>query len=137
MKKRLRKKRHKGEFAQYGISFFVEANENNVQEKLDIITEIADKNNVLFIGGGFGYFTMPSEKYGNMNIPKKIEDLIFFVALSDSPHHEGIIGYFTNPAQREIDVEIAKKVKTDLEKALQITLQIKLRIDLWNVMNEG
>jgi hypothetical protein len=132
MKKRLRKKLHKREFAQYGISFFVEANENNVEGRLDIITEIADNNNIFFIGGGFGFFTMLPEKYGNFDIPKKIEDLIFFLALSNQPQFNGIIGYFINPKEKEIDKNVAEKVKSELENALQTEFKINLKIDLWN-----
>ena len=76
MKKRLRKKLHKSEYKEFGISIFVPANEDGINKKLDTITNIAENNNILFIGGGFGYFTMPSEEYGNMDIPKKIETLI-------------------------------------------------------------
>ena len=92
MKKRLRKKLHKGEFQQTGISLFVPSNFDDVEKQLDIILDIADNNNILFVGGGFGRFTMPSEKYNNLDIPKKIEALIMYIALSVAPQLDGIIG---------------------------------------------
>jgi len=132
MKKRIRKKLHKGEYQEFGISIFVPANEDSINENLDTITHIADNNNILFIGGGFGYFTLPSEKYGNMDIPKKIETLINYIALSNEPQPDGIIGYFIKPFEKEIYMNFAQKVKSELESALNTEVKINLRIDLWN-----
>jgi len=132
MKKRLRKKLHKSEFQEFGISLFVPTDGDSVNKSLDAITHIAEGNNILFIGGGFGYFTMPSEKYGNMDIPKKIETLINYIALSNEPQPDGVIGYFINPFEKEISNEIAQKVKSELETALGTELKINLRVDLWN-----
>jgi len=132
MKKRLRKKLHKGEFQQFGISMFVPVNEDNIREKLDVIVDIAEKNDLLFIGGGFGYFMLPSEKYGNMNIPKKIETLINFIALSNEPQFDAIIGYFINPVEKEINMNVAEKVEFELKEALQTEFKINNRVDLWN-----
>ena len=132
MKRRLRKKLHKGEFQEFGISFFTPANTANVNEMLNAITNIADKNNILFIGGGLGYFTMPSEKYGNLDIPKKIETLITYIALSNEEQLDGIIGYFIKPFEKEICNDVAEKVKSELETALKTEFKINLRIDLWN-----
>jgi len=132
MKKRIRKKLHKGEYQEFGISIFVPANEDSINENLDTITHIADDNNILFIGGGFGYFTLPSEEYGNMDIPKKIETLINYIALSNEPQPDGIIGYFIKPFEKEICIEVAQKVKSELESALNTEVKINLRIDLWN-----
>ena len=132
MKKRLRKKLHKSEFQQFGISIFITVNEDNAKEKLDSIIGVAENNNLLFIGGGFGHFTLPSEKYGNMDIPKKIETLINYIALSNEPLPDCIIGYFIKPYEKEICIEVAQKVKSELEIALNTEVKINLRIDLWN-----
>jgi len=132
MKRRLRKKLHKREFQEFGISIFVPVNEGNVKEKLDNIIDIAENNNILFIGGGLGYFTLPPEKYGNMNIPKKIETLIKFIALSNEPQFEAIIGCFVNPHEREISINVAEKVKSKLKEVLQTEFKINEKIDLWN-----
>ena len=104
----------------------------SINEKLGAITHIADNNNILFIGGGFGYFTMPSEEYGNMDIPKKIETLINYIALSNEPQPDGIIGYFIKPFEKEICTEVAQKVKSELEITFKTDLKINLRVDLWN-----
>ena len=132
MKRRLRKKLHKGEFQEFGISLFTPANTDNVNEMLNAITNIADKNNILFIGGGLGYFIMPSEEYGNLDIPKKIETLITYITLSNEEQLDGIIGYFIKPFEKEICNDVAEKVKSELETALKTEFKINLRIDLWN-----
>jgi hypothetical protein len=132
MKKRLRKKLHKGEFQQFGISIMVPVNENDIQAKLDAIIDVAEQNNILFNGGGLGLFTLPSKEYGNMDVPKKIETLIKFIALSNEPQPDCIIGYFIKPFEKEINNDVALKVKYELEKALDTEIKVNLKIDLWN-----
>jgi hypothetical protein len=132
MKKRLRKKLHKGEFQQFGISIFVPSDLDNAEKQLNTIIDVADSNNVLFIGGGLGYFSMPSEEYNDLDIPKKIENLIMYAALNDTTQLGGIIGYFINPFEKEISKNVAEKIKSKLEADLKIDFKIHLRIDLWN-----
>jgi len=132
MKKRLRKKLHKGEFQQFGISMYVPVNGDNINEKLDAIMDVAENNNILFIGGGFGYFMLPSKEYGNMDIPKKIVDLVNFIALSNEPRPDCIIGYFMKPFEKEICREVVQKVKSELETVLKTEFKTNDRIDLWN-----
>ena len=132
MKKRLRKKLRKGEFQQFGISLFVPSNLDDAKKQLDMILDIADNNNLLFVGGGFGHFSMPSEKYNNLDIPPKVVTLIEFIALSNEPQLDGIIGYFINPLENEISKDVAQKVKSELEMSLKTEFKINLKIDLWN-----
>ncbi|MCL1938303.1 MAG: 50S ribosome-binding protein YggL [Candidatus Azobacteroides sp.] len=131
MKRRIRKKLHKDEFQQFGISLFTSANADNANEMLNAITNIADKNNILFIGGGLGYLTMPSEEYDNLDIPTKIGTLITSIALSNEEQLDGIMGYFIKPFEKEICNDVAEKVKSELETALKTEFKINLRIDLW------
>jgi len=132
MKKRLRKKLHKGEFQQFGISLLVPSNYENAEKQLDIIIDIANNNNILFIGGGFGRFTLPSKEYGNMDISEKIVTLINFIVLSNEPEPDYIIGYFIKPFEKEICNDVAQKVKSELELALNTELKVNFRVDLWN-----
>jgi len=132
MKRRIRKKLHKGEYQEFGISIFVPVNGDNIQETLDSIITVAENNNIIFIGGGFGYFTLPSKEYGNMDIPKKIETLIKFIALSNEPQLDGIIGYYIKPYEKEICIEVAQNVKSELEINFKTDLKINLNVDLWN-----
>jgi len=75
---------------------------------------------------------IPKNYAGNMDIPKKIETLINYIALSNELQPDGIIGYFIKPFEKEIRTEIAQKVKYELETALKTEFKINLKIDLWN-----
>ncbi|MDR1221593.1 MAG: YggL family protein [Tannerella sp.] len=132
MKKRIRNKLHKGEFRQHGISIMVPVDMDNVESRLDAILDVADNNHILFIGGGLGHFVLPSEEYGNMDIPKKIESLVKHLALSNGSQPDCIIGYFCHPTEKEINVNVADKIKAELESTLKTEFKINCRIDLWN-----
>jgi hypothetical protein len=132
MKKRLRKKLHKGEFQQFGISLMVPVNAENVETTLDTITAIADQHKILFCGGGLSRFVLPSKEYGDLDIPSKIEFLIMNIALGPETLMDCIVGYFVNPFGKEIDADTADKVKAALENALKVEFKINCRIDLWN-----
>lgn len=131
MKKRLRKKLHRGEFQQYGISLMVPVTEDTIETTLNTITEIADKYQVIFCGGGLDRFIMPSEEYRDLDIPDKIEFLIMTIALSPETISDCIIGYFSNPIGQEISVETADKIKVELESSLNMEFKINCRIGLW------
>lgn len=132
MKKRLRKKLHKGEFQQYGISIMVPAAIDTVETTLNGITDIASRHNILFCGGGLGQFVLPSDEYGEQEIPSKVEFLVMNIALSPETLSNCIIGYFVNPAGREITVNTSEEVKTELQNVLGIDFKINCRISLWN-----
>ena len=132
MKKRLRKKMHRGEFQQFGISLMVPVNAENVETTLAAITAIADQHKILFCGGGVGRFALPSKEYGDLDIPSKIEFLIMNIALGQETITDCIVGYFVNPIGKEIAADVADNVKATLENSLNIEFKINCRIDLWN-----
>lgn len=132
MKKRLRKKLHKGEFQQYGVSLMVPVNVEDIETTLDTITDIADRYKILFCGGGLGRFVLPSEEYGELEIPSKVEFLITTIAFGEEQLSDCIIGYFVNPVEKEISRNIADKVKSELESVLKVEFKINCRIGLWN-----
>jgi hypothetical protein len=132
MKKRIRKKLHKGEFQQHGISIMVPADANNVEDRLHIITDIADDNHFLFVGGGLGHFVLPAEEYGNLDIPTKVESIINLIAFGIDPFIDCIIGYFIHPMEKEINNDIADRVKSKLEEAFGKEMKINCKVDLWN-----
>jgi len=132
MKKRLRKKLHKGEFQQYGISLMVPVNVENIETALDMITNIADQYKILFCGCGLGRFVLPSEEYGELEIPSKVEFLISAIAFGEEQLPDCIIGYFVNPIEKDIRRDVADKVNAELENALKVEFKINCRIGLWN-----
>ena len=132
MKKRLRKKLHKGEFQQYGISIMVSANSENVDTILDTIIEIAERHNIIFCGGGFGRLMVPSEKYNDMEIPSKVVFLAMCFAKNPQILSDYIVGYFINPAAKEIAADVTEKVNAELEKALEANFKINRQVSLWD-----
>ena len=132
MKRRLRKKLHKGEFQQNGISIMVPVNVENVESTLDAITDIADKYNILFCGGGSGRFVLPSEDYGELVMPSKLELLVTTIATGEDLFLDYIIGYFVNTVEKDISRDVANKVKTELENTLKDEFKINCRVSLWD-----
>ena len=132
MKRRLRKKLHKGEYQQYGVSIMVPVNVKNVESTLDAITDIADQYNLLFCGGGSGRFVLPSEEYGELEMPSKVEFLVTTIVTGEDQFPDCIIGYFVNPIEKDISQNVANKVKTELENALKVEFKINGRVGLWN-----
>jgi hypothetical protein len=132
MKKRIRKKLHNGEFQQYGIAIMIPADVNNIEDRLHILTDIAETNHILFVGGGLGHFVLPSEEYGNLDIPTKVESIINLIAFIEDPLDDCIIGYFIHPTEREIDNTLSEKVKLELNNALKMEFKINCKVNLWN-----
>jgi hypothetical protein len=132
MKKRLRKKLHRGEFQQYGISIMIPATVETVETILNGITDIANRHNILFCGGGLGRFVLPSEEYSELEMLSKVEFLVMNIALSPEMLSDCIVGYFINPREKEITVDAADKVKEELQSTLKVDFKINCRISLWN-----
>jgi len=132
MKKRLRKKIHKGEFQQYGISIMVTANAENVDSIMDTIAEIAERHNIIFCGGGLSRLMLPSDKYGDLKIPSKVVFLAMTIVKDPQILSDCIVGYFINPVGKEIAESIADEVNAELEKTLEASLKINRRIGLWD-----
>ena len=132
MKKRLRKKLHKREFQQYGVLLMVTVNENNVELALNTITDIANRYKILYCGGGLGRFVLPSEEYGELEIPSKVELLISTIAFGEEQLLDCIIGYFVNPVEKDISWDVANKIKIELESSLKVEFKINCKIGLWN-----
>ena len=132
MKKRLRKKLHKGEFQQYGISIMAPANTENVESTLDVIAEIADRHNILFCGGGLNRMILPSEKYGDLIIPTKVLFLAMSFVKDPQLFSDCIVGYFINPSGKEIVADVADTINAELEKVFGTDFKINRRIGLWD-----
>ena len=131
MKKRLRKKLHKGEFQHYGISIIATANAENVDAILDTIAEIAERCDLIFCGGGLNRLMLPSEKYGDLKIPTKA--LFLAMSFTKDPQilSDYIVGFFINPVGKEIAADVTDKVNAELEKTFEEDFKINRRVGLW------
>jgi hypothetical protein len=132
MKKRLRKKFHKGEFQQIGISLMIPANDSNIEILLDTISQIADNNSILFCGGGLDKIILPSEGYENLILPSKIEFLITNLSLNSGLLPHLVIGYFINPRANKISSDQIAKIKSEIDKILGDDGKVNYQISLWN-----
>ncbi|MDL2320709.1 YggL family protein [Alistipes sp. OttesenSCG-928-B03] len=131
MKKRLRKKLHKGEFQEVGIFVKVTVTGATAADVLDKLADIADTNRLVFSGGGVGHIILPSEEYGDITMPRKVEYLMS--ALISDPYllSDGIIGYYSNPAAKMIPLEKIESVKASIN-ALNMEYKANYCVDLWN-----
>ena len=132
MKKRLRRKLHKGEFQHYGISIMATANTENVDAILDTITETAERHDIIFCGGGLNRLILPSEKYGDLKIPTKALFLAMTFVKDPQLLSDCIVGYLINPVGKEIAADVADKVNAELEKSLEADFKINHRVGLWD-----
>ena len=131
MKKRLRKKLHKGEFKEVGIFVKVSVTDATAGDILDKLADIADANKLIFCGGGAGHIITPGEEYGDITMSRKIEYLM--LALIPDPYllSDGIIGYYTDPTTKNISHDKSEKVKAAIN-ALNVEHKANYSVDLWN-----
>lgn len=132
MEKRLRKKLHRSEYSEVGVSIKIQATEDEVQRVLDKITELADKLELSFTGGGLGYIIIPStETFGDKKVPTKIESLI--EALSGFPFlfPDFVMGYFKSNNCLKINQYQIDELKLGIEKG-QFEFKSNWHCDLWN-----
>lgn len=132
MKKRLRKKLHRAEYSEVGVSIKIQVSEKDVQQVLDKITELADKLELSFTGGGLGYIIIPSsETFCDKNVPTKIESLI--EALSGFPFlfPDFVMGYFQSNNSLKVNQDQMEELKFRIEKE-QFEYKVNWHCDLWN-----
>lgn len=131
MKKRIRKKLHKGEFKEMGISVKVTVTDVTAADMLDKLVDIADTNKLIFCGGGAGHIITPGEEYGEITMPRKVEYLM--LALIPNPYllSDGILGYYSDPVAKTISIDKIEKVKAAIN-ALNVEHQANYSVDLWN-----
>lgn len=132
MKKRLRKKLHKGEYKETGVSIRVLADQAAATEILDSFAEIADENGLIFCGGGIGHIMLPSEQYGDLTMPGKVEYLMCALAADPYLLTDCILGYFMDPTNKIISLEKIASIKNGVEGNISTEYQINPGIDLWN-----
>lgn len=132
MKKRLRKKLHRAEYSEVGVSIKIQVSEKDVQQVLDKITELADKLELGFTGGGLGYIIIPpNETFRYKNVPAKIESLI--EALTGFPFlfSDFIMGYFQSNNSLKIGKNEIEELKFRIENE-QFDYTVNWHCDLWN-----
>lgn len=130
MKRRLRKKLHKGEYREIGISLKISVTDK-ATDVLDKLYDIADANKLIFCGGTAGYVITPGQEYGNFKIPKKIGYLMSVLISNPYSFSDDIIGYYFDPITKTISADKIENIKVAIH-ALNVEYKANYSVDLWN-----
>lgn len=93
--------------------YFKEIELEDVEEVLDKLTDIAEQNDVKFIGGGDGRIVMLGEEYGDYNIPDEIVEVIMKIMTDKSS--ADIMGYFIDIDNTEFSPQKLENIKIKLK----------------------
>ncbi|MCC8118156.1 MAG: hypothetical protein LIP09_05320 [Bacteroidales bacterium] len=127
MKKRLRKKLHVAEYAQYGIMVGVKPGESPGNKITGIIIDVADKHGIAAWGGGGGFFIMPHMD-PNYEIPTFVSQMSMAIAIEHSDNDSMIFCLF-DPKSQSVDGPVANAVRDALAG---YDFKINPRISLWH-----
>lgn len=131
MKKRLRKKLHKGEFQEIGISIKVTANQNTATTVLQQLAEVAEQNRLIFCGGGAGRIILPPKNYEDLTVPKKIANLIGILSTHPYLLSDCVLGYFSDPINRTMTPEQRCHIADIISSIMTAKYEINSEINLW------
>lgn len=93
--------------------YFKEIELENIDDLLDKLTDIAEQNDVKFMGGGDGRIVMLDEEYGDYEIPNEIVELIMKVMIDKSS--TDIMGYFIDIDNIEFSPQKLENIKMQLK----------------------
>lgn len=75
MKKRLRKKKHLGEFDKFGIVLTFDVTEEKMQDVVELVETFADAHDLYSWGGGYGTIST-QHVAGNYDVPQVVVTII-------------------------------------------------------------
>lgn len=130
MKKRIRKKRHIGEFKQYGNVIVIKTNfsEETAEEILMKFESIIDRFSLTVAGGGTGRIIIPSKK-GNKYIPTLPSLIVTSIAKGELPLDEMMLCIYVK-SESCVPQEALEAIETTFDDK-KYELQISKRMDLW------
>ena len=132
MKKRLRKKLHRAEYLEIGMSVYIQTTEDDVQRVMTEITELANSLELGFAGGGLGYIIMPpNDVFGNRDVPTKIETLIDTLMKFPSIFPNFVMGYLQSKDGSSFSAEKNEAIMSWLQKQ-PLETKSNYPCDLWN-----
>jgi len=129
MKKRLRKKKHVGEFARYGIIVAIEAINGCCEDVCEKVCDFAEKNEVCACGGGQGVLVMPHTEV-DATVPTVCEALL--LGLMQSGRDEPMTFCFYPSDNKHID----KNVLVDFSKTFpdsNYRVKIGKAVNIWKI----
>ena len=115
MKKRIRKKRHAGEFKQYGNVFIIktDGNEQTAEDILTKLEPLIENHSLIIAGGGAGRILIPSKK-NNKYIPTIAALITTSIALGLTPTDEMMFCVYVKGA-KEVPQEALDAIKETFE----------------------
>ncbi len=130
MKKRIRKKRHIGEFKQYGNVIVIKSNfsEEAAEEILMKFEVIIDSFSLTVAGGGSGRIIIPSRQ-GNKYIPTLPSLIVASIAKGELPLDEMMFCIYVK-SESCVPQEALDAIKTTFADK-KYELQIGKSMDLW------
>lgn len=129
MKKRIRKKKHLGEFEKYGILIKFDITENEIEDVTDFVNDFADAHDLYSWGGGYGRFSMQHVK-DNYDVPTVVVEIIR--AITNGMNDKPLFCLYSPDSLRvpeETLVEITSVFDNSTYKASIAPKQIRL----WNL----
>jgi len=134
MKKRIRKKRHVGEFRLCGnvIIIKTQGEENTAEAILEMLEPIIEKFSLNVAGGGTGRLLIPPKK-GNKTIPDLAGTIVSLVVDESYPSDQMMFCIYVKGASEvpQAALEAIKETFADEKYAIQIGRSI----DLWHLPN--
>ena len=131
MKKRIRKKRHVGEFKQYGnvIILKTQGEEETAATILGKLEPIIEKFSLNVAGGGTGRLLIPPKK-GNKTIPDLAGTVVSIVVDESYPSDQMMFLVYVKGAS-EVPQEALDAIKETFADE-KYELKIGKRMELWN-----
>ena len=131
MKKRIRKKRHIGEFKHYGnvIILKTQGEEENAALILEKLEPVIEKFSLNVAGGGTGRLLIPPKK-GNKTIPDLAGTVVSIVVDESYPSDQMMFLVYVKGAS-EVPQEALDAIKETFADE-KYELKIGKRMELWN-----
>lgn len=109
MKKRIRKKKHLGEFEKYGILMTLNVNEEQIDEAIDFLDDFADSHKLYSWGGGFGRISTQHVK-GSYELPDKVANILMGIMLTGEYEEPTFCIY--SPKYQYVSEDVKKELET-------------------------
>lgn len=129
MKKRLRKKRHMGDFAEYGTLVKISVPHNNIEKMLNKFQYIVEKHR-LSAWGGCNSIILTPKVSGNYVIPSMIEQFIISMM---NVEDDGNLAFIVNsPNHNQDQAEFVDDIKQEFGEA-RYQLKVIQHLNLWKL----
>lgn len=128
MKKRLRKKKHLGEFDKFGLIVSFDEPADKIEEIIDFVCDFADTHGLYAWGGGYGHISTQKVD-GNYNIPQLTADIMMAIIYGEE---EKPIFCIYSPQNLRVADELIAELESALNSTAYKTSIGSKQISLWH-----